>query len=1101
MVDRTVRVRLDADVDGFVAGMAKAEAAVDGVVKTSEGRTRRIPEAFDKSGDESGKSFGRSFRKWLTNDGKSLFTDGGRGAGTVFGSGFLGVLKTPVLGPAVTATLGAAFVTVMPAIGAAAAAGLITGVGGGLAGMGLLFAAQNEDVQRAWSRTLSDLGDDMKLISEPWEDTLIDMSNVFERTVHAFEPAWAKAFKSMSPEVAEFVDEAGRAIEELLPTVEPTASAFVAVLNTLGPATREALSGVSDALIDLADSVRENPEALADVVTGVGSLSSDLLKLVGTLNDVNGAFKEMTGGTSLVDATFGGIRGTLVPLQATFSAMHGALDLLNDDWGGLGKSSGEASIPIGQIGPMLDKNVKSLQAEAEAMDGSTAAHGANKAAAEDTTGAYSAVAANIRRADGDIQDLITTMSQLQQKNLELTGSSIGFEAAIDGMSAAVQKHGHSLNIDYEAGRANKQAWLDAANAANRKTEAVLKAGKGEVAAAAVAEASRKRFVDQAVQLGLNRKAAEEFAASMFAIPDVTRTAKLEANKKDLDVKIAAARRQLADPKLTATKRAKLEAEIAQLIAQKRKAQAEIDSLHGKNVSVRLTTFRNEIITRKQTTTATGGHAVNADGGYYPRGVFDQIPSYADGKLPDQATIARPRVGGLVQWAEPETEGEAYIPLAKSKRQRSEKILGQVANAFGMRVEKFALGGFRVGGRLISIEQLLAQLGAPFNPLEGIDFAGTQAAQQRATSAFRTAQSSYLSARTTASTAKSNLTSALKSVTDEKKAIAAMRAQWRETDKVTAADQRAARAKLVKDGASQKELRTFDARVAAQKSAREDARAAALARANTELARREKSVTAAKTANAKASAALSKAEDIYSKKLDAARDANEAHARSVEALLAQQREAVQFADQISKSLQTPGNIADLFGQSLSGTGLLADLKQQVAGLATFGSQINRLRALKLNETQIQQIIGKGATEGGEVAQAIIDGGAGLVAALNKAQTELEKQANAIGAGAANATYQTTIPARADGGPVSAGRLYRVNERGVELFEPASDGRIIPAHLARAAERRYVGGWHGAGGGSQVTRIVEQHQTFNGTDYRTADVIGHRTLVAAQRAGRR
>ncbi|MBB5776235.1 hypothetical protein [Nonomuraea jabiensis] len=36
------------------------------------------------------------------------------------------------------------------------------------------------------------------------------------------------------------------------------------------------------------------------------------------------------------------------------------------------------------------------------------------------------------------------------------------------------------------------------------------------------------------------------------------------------------------------------------------------------------------------------------------------------------------------WAEPETQGEAYIPLATSKRQRSEEILGEVAERFGGR---------------------------------------------------------------------------------------------------------------------------------------------------------------------------------------------------------------------------------------------------------------------------------------------------------------------------------------------------------------------------------------------------------------------------------
>ena len=49
------------------------------------------------------------------------------------------------------------------------------------------------------------------------------------------------------------------------------------------------------------------------------------------------------------------------------------------------------------------------------------------------------------------------------------------------------------------------------------------------------------------------------ADALIKIPNVSREAKLTANKKDLDAKLASVKRQLADPKLTATKRAKLEA--------------------------------------------------------------------------------------------------------------------------------------------------------------------------------------------------------------------------------------------------------------------------------------------------------------------------------------------------------------------------------------------------------------------------------------------------------------------------------------------------------------------------------------------------------------
>ena len=66
-------------------------------------------------------------------------------------------------------------------------------------------------------------------------------------------------------------------------------------------------------------------------------------------------------------------------------------------------------------------------------------------------------------------------------------------------------------------------------------------------------------------------------------------------------------------------------------------------------------------------------------------------AYAQGGIEDHSPqIAR--AGAMRVWAEPETGGEAYIPLAQSKRARSENILAQVAAKFGMGLHHYAVGG-------------------------------------------------------------------------------------------------------------------------------------------------------------------------------------------------------------------------------------------------------------------------------------------------------------------------------------------------------------------------------------------------------------------------
>ncbi|WP_217572555.1 phage tail tape measure protein [Streptomyces sp. GbtcB7] len=67
--------------------------------------------------------------------------------------------------------------------------------------------------------------------------------------------------------------------------------------------------------------------------------------------------------------------------------------------------------------------------------------------------------------------------------------------------------------------------------------------------------------------------------------------------------------------------------------------------------------------------------------------------YADGGMGRESHVAQiaPR-GAWRVWAEPETDGEAYIPLASSKRTRSKQILGEVAHRFGASVQYRAEGG-------------------------------------------------------------------------------------------------------------------------------------------------------------------------------------------------------------------------------------------------------------------------------------------------------------------------------------------------------------------------------------------------------------------------
>ena len=85
--------------------------------------------------------------------------------------------------------------------------------------------------------------------------------------------------------------------------------------------------------------------------------------------------------------------------------------------------------------------------------------------------------------------------------------------------------------------------------------------------------------------------------------------------------------------------------------------------------------------------ASGG-LVLVDGGItraYIDGGIDKLERYANGGTREDHRAQIAKGGEWRVWAEPETGGESYIPLAKSKRKRSTQILAKTADIFGLTV--------------------------------------------------------------------------------------------------------------------------------------------------------------------------------------------------------------------------------------------------------------------------------------------------------------------------------------------------------------------------------------------------------------------------------
>ncbi len=596
---------------------ARREAAVAGNV--AQKAAKDLGKVLDDEGKKAGKGLGKSVLHWFTGAGKD-FEKAGRKAGEAGGNGILsalsGTLKTPVIGPIIAVGLIAAVEAVAVPAGALLATGLVAGFGAGIGALGIVFAAKTVAVKNAWNRTLWSMAADMRIISKPFESTLVQMAAVAKETFATFKPQLSAAFKGLAPALTDFGDSLGRALGKLAPAIVPLSSAFERVLKSLGPAMESALANVSGGLQEIAASVSKSPDALADMVRGVGALTHDLLSMIKVLNDANGSFKRLTG-VSGVTALFDGLRGavymTVGPFILLAAAVGKAADLLN----ALKHSADASGESMRQAGLAVNANIVAYRA----AHGATQNLGASLARSAHETHAANAAALLLAgaydRQTAATQRSIDALNRRSNLLLALSGAEIGYQQAVDDATAAVKANGKTHDINTQKGRDNKTALLQVASAAIAQRDAMLKANDGNVKAAKSAEGSRANFVKLAVQMGYSIPVAKRMAAQMIAIPNVTREAKLKANKADLDAKLAAAKKQLADPNLTATKKAKLQAEIAQLLAAVNAAQAKINSLHGKTVT-------NSVVTKYSSTgvnlTAPSSVGRRASGGPVSKGM-------------------------------------------------------------------------------------------------------------------------------------------------------------------------------------------------------------------------------------------------------------------------------------------------------------------------------------------------------------------------------------------------------------------------------------------------------------------------------------------------
>lgn len=303
------------------------------------------------------------------------------------------------------------------------------------------------------------------------------------------------------------------------------------------------------------------------------------------------------------------------------------------------------------------------------------------------------------------------------------------------LAKAVSEGTTSIDISTEAGRENRDMLSDVVGTILDMVNATVDQTGSIDAANAVLLTQRERLIGAMQAWGMTRDAAEGLVAQLGLIPaNVDVALQMRGNdltQQQIDDLVSSLGGLsdtptivdiIGDPTAFNSVTADVLATLDQLSiisggpkltldsssfdAVNRAAIAAIETIDGKVATgvIKADDFASSVVTEAirnlmiiNGMTVTARVRVDAPSGFGMQGsgagraVFD-FSRRAQGGL-DAPHTAQIAAGGAMRlWAEPETGGESYIPLAQSKRTRSMAILQQTAQMFGAAVIPMASGG-------------------------------------------------------------------------------------------------------------------------------------------------------------------------------------------------------------------------------------------------------------------------------------------------------------------------------------------------------------------------------------------------------------------------
>ena len=462
--------------------------------------------------------------------------------------------------------------------------------------------------------------------------------------------------------------------------------------------------------------------ALAKLGTGQADMS-DLAANFSTMTGYAGSFSEaldfmnqrigdgQNGMAGFIDFTdglgsaLGGMKtGTQLATEA-FGRMDAALMQMSD---------ADASAAFRQItadaaaqGVSVETLAKLFPQYAARVQEAANASGGAATSAEALAGSLDEAGSSAADAATQTAEYLSALVELGNAMLGLSGSQIGYEAALDDATEAIKEHGKAvldasgmIDIGSEKGRALKQSLDGVAGSALSVIDSMTKTGQSTQAVADFQARAAVDFLKTADAMGVGSAAAIQMAADYGLIPQDVAT-QISAPGADLteqqikDVISATAKvPSLTQAQILAPGARNSKAEVDEFVRSVGKVpgltEAEIRTmadLYGVRVAQQeIDKVRSKTVTVTVAYRSTGAPHAVADGGLFTRHQDALIQQFASGgfaSIGSQQPQLRPAGGRGILWAE-EGAGpwEAFISGHPAKRRRSRWILEETARRLG-----------------------------------------------------------------------------------------------------------------------------------------------------------------------------------------------------------------------------------------------------------------------------------------------------------------------------------------------------------------------------------------------------------------------------------